>query len=140
MSILEKAAALRAAHHHPVERKRPEENGERLASILRKEGDEIRLNWAEYNGHKFLNIRVWAEGEDGTWFRHGGTLHESSTRVPLIVKPPGGRRPSAPARWAGSVSLVDVAPTVLDYLGMSATHMDDGLSLREIVEAGEGQA
>ncbi len=67
MKISEKAAALRAAQQSS-ERKQPEENGERLATIPRKEGDEIRLNWAEYNGHNFLNVRVWAQGEDGNWF------------------------------------------------------------------------
>ncbi len=66
MSMSEKAAALRAARQ-PGD-KSPEENGERLATIPRKEGDEIRLNWAEYNGHNFLNVRVWAQGEDGAWY------------------------------------------------------------------------
>ena len=31
-----------------------------------------------------------AFGEHGSWFRHGATLHEESTRVPLLIKLPAG--------------------------------------------------
>jgi len=70
MTLAEKAAALRATHQHHAERKAPVENGERLVTIQRHEGDELRLNWAEYNGHNFLNIRVWTQSDDGQLFPH----------------------------------------------------------------------
>jgi len=46
----------------------PVENGERLATIPRRDGDELRLCWAEYNGHNFLNVRVWHKDDNGTSF------------------------------------------------------------------------
>jgi len=46
----------------------PVENGERLATIPRRDGDELRLSWAEYNGHNFLNVRVWHKDDNGTSF------------------------------------------------------------------------
>jgi hypothetical protein len=77
-------------------------------------------------------------GEQGVLFRHGSTLHEVSSRVPLIVKPPGGRLPQTPRRWAGAVSLVDITPTVLDYVGAPPLGDAHGQSLREIVDSGRG--
>jgi len=52
--------------------------------------------------------------------------------VPLLIKPPGrasGRRVSEP------VGLVDLTPTVLDYVGTSVQGLD-GVSLRGAVETG----
>lgn len=46
---------------------------------------------------------------------HGHTLYEELVRIPMLVKFPGARY--AGARIAQPVSLVDVVPTVLDYLG-----------------------
>jgi len=46
----------------------PVENGERLATIPRRDGDELRLSWAEYNGHNFLNVRVWHKDDNGRSF------------------------------------------------------------------------
>ena len=68
MTLAEKAAALRERQH--PERKAPVENGERLVTIPRNDNDELRLNWAEYNGHNFLNVRVWTQGDDGQLFPH----------------------------------------------------------------------
>ena len=68
MTLAEKAAALR--EHQRPERKAPVENGERLVTIARNDNDELRLNWAEYNGHNFLNVRVWTQGDDGQLFPH----------------------------------------------------------------------
>lgn len=68
MTLLEKALALRERQR--PERKAPVENGERLVAIPRNDGDELRLNWAEYNGHHFLNVRVWTQGDDGQFYPH----------------------------------------------------------------------
>jgi len=46
----------------------PVENGERLATIPRRDGDELRLSWAEYNGHNFLNVRVWHKDDNANRF------------------------------------------------------------------------
>jgi len=68
MTLAAKASALRERQR--PERKAPVENGERLVTIPRHDGDVLRLNWAEYNGHHFLNIRVWTQGDDGQLFPH----------------------------------------------------------------------
>ena len=74
-------------------------------------------------------------GEDGFYFRHGKTLREVSTRIPLIIKPPGGRRPGVSRFWHDAVSLVDVLPTVADFAGLSGrTAGRDGVSLRAVLE------
>jgi len=54
-------------------------------------------------------------GEHGTW-GHGEHLTEEEVHVPLILKPPRGRR--APARGDEPVQLVDIAPTLLTVLGV----------------------
>lgn len=76
-------------------------------------------------------------GEDGYFFRHGKTLHESSIHVPLVIKPPGGRSANAAPRSSSIVSLTDVAPTILDYAGLAPLADADGISLKPVVE---GQA
>ena len=58
------AARLRDSHS----RQAPEENGVRLATIPRRDGDELRVNWSEYKDHNFVNLRVWREGSEGQWF------------------------------------------------------------------------
>ena len=32
----------------------------------RSDGSEVRVNWSEYEGRPFLNIRLWAPCSDGT--------------------------------------------------------------------------
>lgn len=62
----------------------------------------------------FLSDHGEELGEHGGWF-HGQSLYEELARVPLVVHFPdgefGGRRIATP------VSLVDLMPTVFDYLG-----------------------
>ena len=48
-------------------REAPVENGKRLATLYRGHAEEMRVNWAEFNGHPFLNLRVWRCGLDGIW-------------------------------------------------------------------------
>ena len=61
-------------------------------------------------------------------FSHSILLYEETTHVPLIIHVPGrawrGRRPD-------TVSLVDIAPTVLDLLGIEPPEQMDGRSLIE---------
>lgn len=54
-----------------------------------------------------------AFGEHGLRF-HGNRPHEEVLRVPLVVKPPGGR--DDPAVVSELASLVDVLPTVLEVV------------------------
>jgi len=67
---------------------------------------------------------------------HGFTLYEEVTRVPLII--------AFPNRWhAGNVvespvGLVDVLPSVLEYLGIKPSHLYQGKSFLGLV-TGEGE-
>jgi hypothetical protein len=67
-----------------------------------------------------------AFGEHG-FVGHGFSPHQEALRVPLVFRGPGilaGHRVATP------VSLVDVAPTVLDLLGLPIPPEVQGLSLR----------
>jgi arylsulfatase A-like enzyme len=72
-------------------------------------------------------------------FGHGFTLHHEVVDVPLLIRLPGGE--GGGARIADSVSLVDVAPTLLDELGLLGTQPDgkfgDGLSLLPLLKGGK---
>lgn len=74
-------------------------------------------------------------GERGLWYKM--SFFEHSARVPLLVSVPGG----APRRVAEPVSLLDLAPTLLELTGASwpDEHADglDGMSLAGLV-AGDG--
>src|SRR5277367_5492868 len=76
-------------------------------------------------------------GERGLWYKM--SFFEGSARVPLIVAAPGRW---APRRVAGAVSLLDVAPTLIDLAGGDSDalgEMMDGLSLVPHLETGEGR-
>jgi arylsulfatase A-like enzyme len=69
-------------------------------------------------------------GAHGIWFDHGGHLYEDELRVPLILRFPGGGH--AGTRVARQVRLLDVAPTVLEVLGLAGTMPASGASLVEL--------
>jgi hypothetical protein len=102
----------------------------RLLNHLRSTGqyDSALVIFTSNHGESF--------GEDGVYFEHDGTLNEATTRIPLLIKPPGGRTGSSPARWDGAVSLVDLMPTILDYANVESPASLAGISLRAVVEGG----
>ncbi len=59
---------------------------------------------------------------------HGALCFETTVRVPMLVRFPGGHR--AGERSTATVSVVDLYPTLLDVLGLPAGDVD-GLSLRD---------
>jgi arylsulfatase A-like enzyme len=61
---------------------------------------------------------------------HGSGLHETSTRIPMIVKLPG----VAPGRSDALVSLVDIPVTILRMAGARGGAAMDGLDMRDILE------
>jgi arylsulfatase A-like enzyme len=72
------------------------------------------------------------------WLGHTRTLYEEVIRVPLIIRVPGnnerGRAVAAP------VSLVSLAPTILDYLGVDAPDAGfQGPSLRPLIDGSPGE-
>ena len=38
----------------------PEDRGQRLATLRRMHGEELRVSIDEYEGHKYVSLRVWA--------------------------------------------------------------------------------
>ena len=63
---------------------------------------------------------------------HGTLLYDTTTRIPLILRPPGGQ--AVLPQVAFAVSTVDVGPTLLDAGGVSPGEALDGISLRPWVE------
>src|SRR5262249_22562701 len=66
---------------------------------------------------------------------HGRTLYEESVHVPFIVVGPGV---AAGRRVAENVSLIDLAPTLLDLLGLPPEPRFEGRSLAPLVRPGPG--
>jgi arylsulfatase A-like enzyme len=72
-------------------------------------------------------------GENNYYFDHGETLHDTSMRVPLIIRVPwleGARVVEGP------VSLVDAYPTVLDLLDIEVPEGIQGRSVATYLEEG----
>lgn len=66
-----------------------------------------------------------------TEYYHQWHLYDTTQHVPLIIKLPGGR--GAGRRVADVVQLVDLAPTVLHYLGGSSPRSFEGRSLLDLL-------
>lgn len=73
-------------------------------------------------------------GEDGLYFEHGDSVHDRALRVPLGFSGPGIASGRIDRGLAG---LIDVAPTVLDLLGLPFDGLD-GVSLRSRLAVDEG--
>lgn len=72
---------------------------------------------------------------DEVWFTHDHYLFDAVTHVPLFIRFPDGS-------FAGSAveplaQLVDVVPTLLDYLGRPKERFMQGTSLRPLIEQGK---
>ncbi len=72
--------------------------------------------------------------EGSPFVGHGQGLWQTLLHVPLVITAPG----VAPRRVSRRVSLVDLAPTALDLLGVPAPPAMQGRSLRPLMETGEG--
>lgn len=92
------------------------------------------LEASPYNDNTLITF--WSDhgyhlGDKGVW--HKMTLWEEACNAPLLISAPGqtiGRDVWAP------VSLVDVGPTVCDYLDVPYTTLVHGTSIRPLVEGG----
>ncbi len=66
---------------------------------------------------------------------HSYLIYETTVHVPLIVKAPGQR---SGQRIAGPVSLADLAPTILEFVGISPEDEGfDGVSLVQALRTGK---
>ncbi len=80
---------------------------DQLGALLDRLGPEVTVVLFADHGEEF-----WDHGD----FEHGHSLYDELLRVPLILRGPG-----VPAsRITTPVSLLDLAPTVLDLLGLPA--------------------
>ena len=68
----------------------------------------------------------WEHGSSG----HGYSLHDENVRVPLILRHPS----LEPQRIAAQVRLVDLAPTLVDLLGLAVPQAWSGVSLVPWIE------
>ncbi len=68
--------------------------------------------------------------EHGLWFDHRG-LYDTNLRVPLIFHCPG--KVPAGRRVNGTVTLLDVAPTILDMLGLGDVIEEEALQGRTLL-------
>lgn len=71
-------------------------------------------------------------------YQHGGAVYEESVRVPLVFVGPG--RIPGPQRYAAPVSLVDIAPTLLELAGVPLPEGIDGTSLASTLQRGDEPA
>ncbi len=71
-------------------------------------------------------------GEHLQIWEHNAEIYDEAVRVPLLVRLPGGEQRGR--RIADLVRTVDVAPTVLDLLGLTPWRYVDGTSLRALIE------
>jgi arylsulfatase A-like enzyme len=72
-----------------------------------------------------------AHGED----THGVFLYDETIHVPLLIKLPQGQPAAKPARVAGKVRLVDVAPTLLEIAAIPVPSQMQGQSLLRIAKS-----
>jgi arylsulfatase A-like enzyme len=90
--------------------------------------DALRATWViivSDHGESF--------GEHPGVFCHGTSLYQTELHVPLVIIPPGGR--GAQQRVADTVSLRNLAATVVDLLGLAAGSPFPGESLASYVTA-----
>lgn len=73
-------------------------------------------------------------GEHDYYFQHGWFAYDNTVRVPLLLRAPG----LGAARVDTSISLVDLAPTLLELVGVQAPNAMEGSSLLPVVHGEEG--
>jgi arylsulfatase A-like enzyme len=97
----------------------------KLLSALQHEapGDEVVLVYSADHGDEFLDHGNWG---------HGRQLYQELLHVPFVVRVPGCR----PRRVSELVSLVDLAPTVLDAFGIPLPPSFEGKTLAAVVKGG----
>ena len=114
-------------------------NGRLYDATVAAADDQMRLLIAALEQRGFLDnaiVIITADhgeelGEHGGNL-HGRTLYDESVRVPLIVV---GKGIAAGRRVEENVSLIDIAPTVLDLLGLPAEPRYEGRSLAPLLRA-----
>ncbi len=101
---------------------------ERLFQEMKRLGvyDDSLVVITSDHGEEFLDHGMW---------EHQKTLYEEQLRIPLMMKLPGGAK--GPRRVEGQVSLIDVAPTILDLQGIASPATYQGRSLLSSIDRGK---
>ncbi len=76
-------------------------------------------------------------GEHNNYFVHGNQVYEDTCKIPLIINLPGEHRIK---KINGLVSIMDLFPTILDFLGIENNMSIDGVSLVPLIEGSVNQA
>ncbi|MGB1699868.1 MAG: sulfatase, partial [Nannocystaceae bacterium] len=131
--------------HHPYEANPPatpeSAAPERYFSEIQRVDEELArvLDRLEAFGRR-SNTLIIITGDHGEEFRdhgglqHGTTLYDELMRVPLVFDVPDPAAQSRGRRHiATPVSLVDIVPTLLDLLGVSASATLDGRTLAPVL-------
>jgi len=92
-----------------------------LVDGIRERGLEAKTVWIIYGDHGE------AFGQHEGNYGHTFALYDENVHVPLLIAAPGSRKGQKRVRKV--VSLVDVAPTVLDVLGLQAPKGYQGESM-----------
>ncbi len=71
------------------------------------------------------------------WYGHGLHLYQEQLRVPLLIRFPDGWK--AGARVDAPVSLIDLAPTILEFLNLKDTMHCRGKSLLPLIKGTQPQ-
>ncbi|MEX0331891.1 MAG: sulfatase [Puniceicoccaceae bacterium] len=103
----------------------------RLLQALDAEGlreNTLVIVWSDHG---------WKLGEHGMWCKH--TNYEIDTRIPLFIRLPDGRQAGS---TAGELTeLIDLYPTLCDYLGLPIPEHCEGKSITYLFEdAGQVKA
>ncbi len=100
---------------------------DQLSALLGELGDDATVVLFADHGEEFFD-----HGD----LEHGHTLYDELLRIPLVVRSPG----LTPRRVDAPVTLLDVAPTVLDLLGIPTTELGaelEGASLAPAARTGD---
>ncbi len=93
---------------------------------------EKMKDWNIY--HSSLIVIAGDHGEglgDHGEFEHQYFLYDSTMRIPFLIK---AAEQTESKRVQQEVGLVDIFPTVLDYMGISWKHSIDGMSLKPLID------
>lgn len=93
---------------------------------MRGEYDNTLIVVLSDHGEEF-----WEHGSHG----HGKTLYEELLRIPLLIKLPGNARASAVRHEV--LNIADIAPTILDLLGLPSQGRFQGESFGELLEGSD---
>ena len=91
--------------------------------------DELRASGRLNDTLTILTADHGESFENGVFFEHADSLSDGALRVPLIVRYP--KVFGANVREANQTSTVDIAPTILELVGMDAPRRFSGRSLLE---------